>query len=684
MNTLTPRQQFILSELINKKSCNAEVLHNELAISVRTILREIASINKILKDYKLTILYYENMNLIISGEKQNIKKLENLISSIPILWLYNKEQRKIVIVCELLLEEGYLKESYFSYKFNVVMGSISQDLDSIEKMLLTKNLYLMRKRTYGIKINGSEWNKRNAFIEMFFNFKPFEYLFSFIYGDKVDNIVQSFFKDIFQVKTIDIVKEIFHKLDFGDIKVNDVQYFNLFILTLLAIKKTEDGSNISLPDKIKQDMENSKIYKKLKLLQEELSESNITLPEDELAYLCLYLNDYKYNNVCNKSIIESDINYECISKELINAVSKKIEIDITKDKKLLEDLSQHLKQTFHMLNLGLDIINTLVNEIKEHYSKLFDIINNECRLIFSRYNIKIPEEEIGYITMHIEVAIQGKQAFVKKLDVLIVCISGISTAKILNNKVKNLFSDIGNTDITSIHDLYDKLSKNEYDLILSTVPISLGMDNVIVVSPFMTKENVDEVKDFIFRIKMKKQNLTVNYSDNLSFNELNEEYELINEIFKNLKLKKFKVNTFNELIDCIADDIYESNISRSKEEIKRLILKREEKGNVVVPKSGMALLHTRSDEMIKPFVGVYYVDKYFPMSSEGFSTENVNAFLVLLARNNESDYVLQFLGKISISLIEREGFVETLKTGNIRKIRSSLICIANKEDDVNG
>lgn len=442
------------------------------------------------------------MNLIISGEKQNVKKLENSINSIPILWLYNKEQRKIAIACELLLEADYLKAPYFSYKFNVVMGSISQDLDSIEKLFLTKNLYLIRKRTYGIKVNGSEWSKRNVFIEMFFNFKPFEYLFSFIYGDKVDDTVEAFFKDIFEVKTIDIVKEIFHKLDFEDIKVNDVQYFNLFILTLLAIKKTENGSNISLPDKIKQDVENSKIYKKLKLLQEVLFESNIRLPKDELVYLCLYLNDYKYHNACSESIVESDINYECISKELINSVSKKIEIDITKDEKLLEDLSQHLKQTFHMLNLGLDIINTLVNEIKQHYCKLFDIINNECRLIFSRYNMKIPEEEIGYITMHIETAIQRKQTVGKKLNVLIVCPSGLSTAKILNNKVKNIFSDIGNTDISSIHDFYNKLLKNKYDLILSTVPINLEIGNVIIVSPFMTKENIDEVKDFIFKIKI--------------------------------------------------------------------------------------------------------------------------------------------------------------------------------------
>lgn len=680
MDTLTPRQQFILNELIKKRSSNVNILHNELAVSIRTILREIASINKALKKHKLTILYYENMNLVISGDKESIENLENSLNSTPILWLFNKEQREIAIVCELLLENGYLKASYFSYKFNVVMGSISQDLDNIEKLIISKNLYLIRKRTYGIRIDGSEWNKRNVLIELFFNFKPFEYLLSFLCGNETDETVEAFFKDIFDIKTIDIVKKVFQQLDFRDVKVNDVQYFNLFILTLLAIKKTENGSNISLPDKIKQNMQSSKLYEKLKLLQEKLLENNITLPEEELVYLCLYLNDYKYYNNYNGNIVESDINYESISNELISDVSKKIGIDLNKDKKLLEDLSQHLKQTFHMLNLGLDILNPLVNEIKEHYLQLFDIVNNECRLIFSRYNIQIPEEEIGYVTMHIDVAIQRQQMFEKKLDVLIACPSGMSTAKILNNKIKNLFPDVGDTTISSIHDIYERLSKNEYDLILSTVPINLGIDNVIVVSPFMTKENVDEVKNFILKIKLAKQNITLNFSDSLSFNATSKEYQIINAIFKNLRLRSVKVDTFNELIDYIADDIYKNNISTSKEEIKKLILKREEKGNVVVPKSGMALLHTRSDEMITPFVGVYYTDKSFPMSSEGFSTENVNNFLVLLARKSESNYILQFLGKISISLIEREGFVETLKKGDVMEIRSCLIDIANKEE----
>ncbi|KHD34846.1 transcription antiterminator BglG [Clostridium acetobutylicum] len=680
MNSLTPRQQYILSELIKKKVSNVDVLHKELAVSIRTILREVASINKVLKKDKITIYDYENMNLVISGDRDSIKNLENSINSIPILWLCNKDQRQIAITCKLLSEEEYLKASYFSYKFNVVMGSISQDLDNIQTLLVSKNLHLIRKRTYGIMIDGSEWNKRNAFVELFFRFKPFEYLLSFLYGHKTDETVEAFFKDIFDAKTIDIVKEIFKKLHFGSTNVNDIKYFSLFLLTLLAIKKTESKKNINLPNKVKQDMKSSIIYNTLRSLQEKLMENNIILPEDELSYLCLHLNDYKYYNDADENNVEADINYTEISNELVTGVSKKIGINITKDKKLVEDLSNHLKQTFHMLSVGLDIINPLLNEIKEHYSQLFAIINNECKLIFSRYNIKILEEEIGYITMHIDVAIQRQQIFSKKINLLIVCPNGMSSGNILGNKVKSLFSDIESITISSIHDAYEKMVNNEYDLILSTVPISLQISNVIVVSPFMTNEDIEEVRNFIFKIKMEKQNIAIDFSDRLKIDATNMEYETISSILKDFDVREVKVNTFDELIDYIVTDIYDSNLSKSKETIKKLILKREEKGNVVVPKSGIALLHTRSNELMNPVIRVYRNNKYFSMSSEGFSTEDINTFLVLLARNDESNYVLQFLGKVSISLMERKGFVQMLRYSNSQDIRNCLIDIANKEE----
>lgn len=681
MKDLTPRQQFVLNKVLDEDSINIENLQKQLNVSARTILREISSLNADLKKCNVKIFNDEEMNLSISGKKENIQEIKTSLNSVPIQWLFTKEQRQIIIACELLVSKEPLKASYLSHKFNVVMGSISLDLDSIEKALVTKNLCLIRRRSYGISIEGSEWNKRNAFVDLLFEFKPFDDLLAYFYNTKFDAAVKTFFEITFGKKIVELAKSVLDEVDFKDLKVNDVKYLSLFIQVLLSIKKKENSETIILPEKVKEDITSFEDYQRIKLLDESLKRNNVVLPEDELVYLYLYLSDYKYLYTKDE---ESGIRYEDVVMELVTDVSKKINMELSIDDQLIRDLTRHFKQSFYMLNLGLRVINPLINEIEEHYSELFKIINSRCKLIFSRYNLKIPREEVGYITMHIDVAIQRQQSILRKMKVLIICSGGIGTSKILSNKIKSLFPDIESINIGSVHDVNDSISENKYDLILSTVPItSKESNNIIEVSPFMTQENIEKVSNFIFNLKVNNQNKFIDMPTMEDGNEISSaEYEVADSIIKNFQLERANVSTFVELINYICDDISEKGFVNDKKVVRDLIFQREEKGNVVVPGTNVALIHTRSDELTTPLVGVYRLQKPFRMASVGFSTEDVDTFLVMLARSSESNYILQLLGKVSVALIESKEFIDILKLGNIKDIRNYLINIVNIEEDV--
>ncbi|AND83794.1 PRD domain-containing protein [Clostridium tyrobutyricum] len=681
MDNLTPRQQFILDGLLNGNSFNVDILHEQLGVSTRTIMREISFLNEILKKKSLTIFVNENMDIYISGKKDSIQDVKSSLNAIPVQWIFNKEQRRIAIACELLVSKESLKISYFSYKFNVVMGSISLDLDTIEKFVIRKNLCLIRKRNHGVSIEGSEWDKRNALVELLFNFKPFEYLLGFFYDKGTDETVKSLFNMIFESGTIELVKSVLKNLNLKHLKLNDVKYFNLFILILVSIKKTKNNDNIHLPENVKEKLRSMKAYEELKSLIEPLGENNINLPEDEIAYLCIYINDYKYYYDDSN---ESDINFQDISSEIIADVSQRIDVDITDDVQLLQDLTNHLRQTFHLLNIGLNVLNPMASEIEKHYPKLFKILFDECRLIFSRYNIKISSNEVGYITMHIGGALQRKEEISSKLKILIVCPGGISSARILESKVKSLFPDIGTIYISALHDINIEKDSREYDLILSTVSIGTGSEeihNIIEVSPFMMKKDVEKVNGYISKIKYMDETEKKSMSALDSDEAANRKCELANTILKNFHIREVNIENFEELIDFVVEDVSEADIAAGKEVIKDLILKREAKGNLVVPNTGIALLHTRSDKMKLPFVGVYRTNKVFKMSTRGFSMEDVDTFLVLLARDKENSYILRLLGKISVSLIEEKEFVEILKSGSLSDIRNHLINIVNKEEE---
>jgi mannitol operon transcriptional antiterminator len=335
-----------------------------------------------------------------------------------------------------------------------------------------------------------------------------------------------------------------------------------------------------------------------------------------------------------------------------------------------------------MLNLGLKVVNPLIDEIKEHYTELFNVINNVSKLVFSRYNLKLPEEEVGYIALHIDVSIQRKQRALKKLNVLIVCPSGIGSARILSNKVKFMFPDIGNVAIEALHDIDKSLFNNEYDLILSTVPIKLNIyeHKMIVVSPFITKSDIENINEFIMNLKVNNNGLNINESWNKDVETVSQlEYDTANEIIKNLLLKNAKADKVEDLVGFIVEDIKDLGLIEETNTLKRAIIKREEDGNVVVQGANVALLHTRIDNLEIPFVGVYRLKKPITTSGIGFSKEDVNTFIVMVARKKESNYILKILGKISVALNENERFIEDLKTGSLVGIRKHLVNIVNDE-----
>jgi mannitol operon transcriptional antiterminator len=100
----------------------------------------------------------------------------------------------------------------------------------------------------------------------------------------------------------------------------------------------------------------------------------------------------------------------------------------------------------------------------------------------------------------------------------------------------------------------------------------------------------------------------------------------------------------------------------------------------VIPASHVALVHIRTEEIDSPFVGVFRPEHFIEMKSAGFSIENVDTILVMLARKNERDYILEMLGKISASLVESESFINVLRFGDIADIRNEMIKIINREE----
>lgn len=683
MAELTARQKFIINRIIEEGPLNIKDLSKQIGVSSRTVSREIALINKLICEKSIKIS--ENNSILnMKGNIKSIKSFQDNLGGIPPHWLLSQEQRVSLITAELLTAAEPYKSAYFSYQFNVVEGTISFYMDKIDEWLTVHNLALKRIRGQGIEINGSEWNKRNSFVELLHEYKTIDELLSYVYNKNDDPTIKAFFKTIFNDELVKCTKNLLELVNSEISKIDDMAYFSSFIHILLSLKRVKQGIYVSLPDYLVQDILSSNQFTITDRIREFLSSVNISLPDEELAYIAIQLLGNKYIYKADRKFELLGISLEALSAEVVFEAAKKLKIKIDCDEQLILGLSQHFNPALYRINMGIQSINPLINQIKEYYGNLFKAVNYGCKLVFSKYNITLPQDEIGYITMHIGAAIERSNMQKIKLSVLVICQNGIGTAQILSSKIKSFILNVGNVTISSLKDWSGKYS--DYDLVLSTINIDKKMKNknIITVSPFLLNEDIDKINDYI-----KKNILEGNSFNNITSlcsiargkSSKKEKYDNINGIINNLQLELLKTSSVNELISMITEDLMKKKLISDKNDIENLIKQREKLGNLVIPLSRVALLHTRSDTVIKPLVGVYRLKAGMTLSSIEFADENVDTFIVMLARKNEHPYVLEEMGKISISLIEDRNFTEVLRFGDIKDLSSSLIKILSEEEN---
>ncbi|WP_446898636.1 BglG family transcription antiterminator [Clostridium sp. LBM24168] len=681
ISEFTARQKFIVNAILEKNSLGMNELSRQFNVSSRTILREVNAINKILRHSSVSI-YDNNSNLSIMGKKEDIYYIKDSLGDIPTQWLMNQEQRLVLITTQLLLTDEFYKLAFFSYQLNVTESTISLYMDKIKRWLRVRYIRLIRKRGYGITTDGPEWIKRNSFLELIYELKSIDELCSYIYGNREDAIADAFFRILFGEKLLLIARRIVKIYEKTGMNMDDITYLNSLIYVLISLKKAELGYSIKLPSYLIQDVLSSDRFEFIYHIKEYLTSINLLLGDSELTYIAIHLLGDKYIYKRNRKFEEFGVSFEQISRELVYEVERKLDSKIKCDEQLIAGLSQHINSALYRINMDMPVKNTILDGIKEYYNNLFEVVSYSCKLIFSKYNIVMSQDEIGFITMHIGSAMERANSLNNKFSILIICPNGVGTAKMLFGKLKAVIHNIKSITIKSFKDcIHDD---ERYDIVISTVNIDfkgkLKLDNVIVVSPFLKKDDIDNINNYIDRLIRKNNTFDKRGLSDKKSVQQNEKCKIINNLVNGIRVENIETGSFKELIRLISEDVYGCDVISDSKEIEKLIIAREKLGNVVIPNSHMALLHTRSDCVLRPFMGVYRMRKHVRLRSIGFDYEDVDTFIVLLAKKKEHPYILEQMGKISMSLIEEKNISRILRKDDIKNLRIEMNKILDRED----
>lgn len=447
--------------------------------------------------------------------------LEEFVNSfikqpVPYKYSYSKEERFKFIITKIIQSDAPVKISELQKILYVSKNTILKELDEIEKWLGSKNLNLIRKQKIGISIEGNEYDKRKALLELIANTVSTDDILNYVNSKITNTRAKNMQLDIlFSDINIDFLDNLIRKAEaklgrrFSDDAYGSLLTHLAIMVKRVQLNKTIYLSVISFNDE-DYDIENEVANFMIKEIE---NYYNIVVPKEEIRYIIYHLSGAR---VYRESIEKFD---EENGDELINVLKKMInEIEIIynvdfeeQEDKLLYGLVMHIRPAIFRIKFNKILDNPLYFDIKNKYYQLFSDIKYVSRHLEEFIGRTINEHELSYIVMHFGAALENVKANRKKSRVIVVCGTGIGTARMVSSQLKNEF-DVEIVDTLSAREI-DKLKEYKFDVIVSTVDIkNLDDNDYIKINPIILKNDYEKLEKYFkrkYQIKNKDNEIDI-------------------------------------------------------------------------------------------------------------------------------------------------------------------------------
>ncbi|WAA13150.1 BglG family transcription antiterminator [Fervidibacillus halotolerans] len=629
---VSKRQAVLLKKLIeNGKYVSTRHYAELLDVSERTIHSDLKQLEDVVKRSLCRLDKRPNKGIILIGSKSQKQKLLNHLDQLSQIDL-TPLQRKITIL-QSLIDGKKLSYNQLAATFRVSRSSIASDFKWI-KNLCNKVHVRLEYDNSGTYISGYESAiqslMKKLYLEKFkleYNRYPAylnEYHHFLLKTDEINPVIlQTSFNLIFNIATK-------HKLD-NHYSIN--LYNTLFILCKRnQLNKHIEAYKGSILEKI-QELENyyiaSEIADKIK------SVLKINFTKNEL----IYLNENLVANGITPIIwyVGKD-RYHRAVKRLIKRFSNVVNIDLNNDKKLFTNLLNHIIPMIYRLDHGIQLKNPLLSEIKRQYSLMFNITWFVLIDFEQELNIHLPEDEIGFILVHFQSALERNTSLKK---ILIVCPTGLVTWKLLEERLRKFVPGMFVYEITSSNEI-DSYNLQAYDYIITTVPIEMDNEeqhNVFHLSPIPSDQellhlsqviaNSTDTETILSKIKPYKNN-----------------FEIINILDIDLIYSNQSMSSMNMVLNFLITKLEEKNIVDPRYR-KSLYLR--EKLSSTAFEFGVAIPHGNPEYVHKTKLSILVNEKKIV-----WGKKRVDVILLLSIAKEDKELVGPILVQINDLLSSRE------------------------------
>lgn len=463
----TKKQCELIQVLLQSKEVmSSEQIADRLGLSTKTVRRYIEIINPYLEPYNVEIVSMRGYGFVLQG---NSKAVQNLLTDLA----PDHYDRRIKDITVYLLSMVYITVEEIGEALYYSASTLNKMIPEVKIYLAAFHLKLISRPHYGLTITGSEADIRNLMIDCGFAKTH--------YGE-----INCFVRNITTADFTSIKDTIIAFLQRHEIVIADDDVSDLIMRMTVIVARCRQNSFLPPAE-----MHNDQNL--LRLLMQEISvKCTVSIPLSEGEYLSMYF-DILSSRIKDHLFFEQEDIKKLVSQFLEQM--QQIYTNLVIQDTVRESLMLHLSLMLNRINHKHYIKNGLLQDIKANYILEMNYAITFGQMIEEHFNIKIPEDELGYLALYFALSNHTNQ---KVKRVIILCNYGVATSQLIKEQIRERFPQL---EVVGVYPLYylEVAMNQEIDLIISTVALdqSKVKKSLVVIQQILDKDSLNDIKKVI-------------------------------------------------------------------------------------------------------------------------------------------------------------------------------------------
>jgi mannitol operon transcriptional antiterminator len=460
-----------------------------LDVSPRTVHRELSRLGPALEPWGLAVRGRSGLGVQMVGEPDRVRAFQDALGGAPNP-SYTAADRRWVLATLVLECPSSVKFYALERELGVGTAAVRAELDALEVWLAPFELSLVRRRGFGVAVEGPEYQKRLALgAALAARFSEADLLALFRHAGRLAGTAPERF--LFERYPLPMVSRLDSLVDLAS-KKEDWDWapsagLSLTLHLVTSLQRVTAGCALIRVPAPSGDRGPAR-----RLLESVSQAFGVAFPDAEVEWTALQLEAAKPNSSSGPHHHSPDLVKGV--EGLIAAAARRAGFPFERDSILKEGLTAHWGPALARLAHRLPIANTLLPEIRARFSDLVGTVTACIAEVYPK--LVVPPEEIGFLVLHFAASVERSHRDSTGFRALIVCSSGIGTSHMLASRIR---AEVPEVKVVASLSWFEALefSPQRYDLLISTVPLPLPEADYVVVSPLLDEAGVRTLRDHI-------------------------------------------------------------------------------------------------------------------------------------------------------------------------------------------